>query len=394
MMTSNKYPNKCPICLNKEFEFIHGLNASYWCSDAHELRRKEIEFKLVECKRCKHIICVGDYSAAMLSKLYPSTYESSAIKTKPDLYLDIIEFNSTYLKEFSELYLADLGGGTGELLIEIGKSKIGPHVRELVVFDQFVYQSNDEIKFKKWDFNYVKKNSPNLSNFNYGFCVHTLEHILDPREFLEFIFTNTKKRFFMYIEVPANELININASVTVIHPSHIHYFTLTNLITLVTSIGFKIIKSEIKETSGVPRIKCIVKKEEDTKLKIINYFNDRDERREHVTRIIIEDTLKVKGKVALWGVGNELYELIKKDENLKKGIQIGDILLIDSTLAGKILYGIRIYAPQELIGKVNNIIVTPMELATRESIHQNAVKIGFSPEIIIDPYEHQMSRAT
>lgn len=380
------YPNKCPICLNKEFEFVHDLNTSYWDSHDHKLKRKEIKFKLVECKSCKHIICAGDYSAATFSKLYPLTYKSSAIKSKPVIYLDIIEFNSIYLKEIPDLYLADFGGSDGSLLIKIGKSKIGHRIRESVVFDRFVYKNNDKIMFKKVDLDFAKNNNLDLSNFNYGFCVHTLEHLLYPREFLEFIFDGTQNGFTMYIEVPANELVSINASVDLIRAVHIQYFTLNSLVTLAISTGFKIIKAEIKETSGVPRIKSIIKKEDGAKSKIISYFNDFNDKCKYVSRIILENARG--GKVALWGVGNELYEILKKDEMLKKKIQIGDVLLIDTILAGKVLYGIKIHSPYELTEKINRIIITPRALYTRKHIVQNAVQIGFPHEIIIDPYEN------
>ncbi|TFB09338.1 hypothetical protein E3V08_00400 [Candidatus Atribacteria bacterium MT.SAG.1] len=376
---------QCPICLNSELRYLHTINVSAWAIIGQNLERQEKEFKLHECVHCKHVMCIGDYSEKTFDILYPENFKSVAIKKRPDIYDNIIEYNLSFLQDIPKLLLADFGGGEGDFINKLLTNNFfQKNIQSAIVYEKHPLTKKKNIKFIDLDFNNIKKSGSIISEFNYAFCIHTLEHLINPREFLNFLFKKNKNNFYLYLEVPSNELIDIKNSVTLIYPQHIQYFSLKNLFFLTSSIGFELIKAECEETEGVPRIKCLIRKDNRANISIKEYLNNKDDLRNYITKMVLSGLSQ--RKISLWGVGNELYEIIKNHEGIKKAIISEDILLIDSKLAGKYLYGTKIYSPKELVGKISKIIITPMELPTIRSIIRDAVRIGFPSEIIVDPY--------
>lgn len=376
---------QCPICLNSELRYLHIINVSAWTTIGQNLERQEKEFKLYECVHCKHIICIGDYSEKTFDMLYPENYESVAIKKRSDINDNIIEYNLPFLQDIPTLLIADFGGGGGDFINKLLTNNFfQKNIQSAIVYDKHPLTEKKNIKFIDLDFNNIKKSGSVISEFNYAFCIHTLEHLINPREFLNFLFKKNKNNFYLYLEVPANELIDIKHSVTLIHPAHIQYFSLKNMVYLTSSIGFELIKAECEETEGVPRIKCLIRKDSRANISIKEYLNRTVDLRSYIAKMVLNSSNQ--GKIALWGVGNELYEIIKNHEDIKKAIRSEDILLIDSKLAGKYLHGSKIYSPKELVEKISKIIITPFETVTIQSIKRDAVRIGFPSKIIVDPY--------
>ena len=380
----NKNP-QCPICLNSKFRYFQTTDLSSWTINGQNLERLKKEFKLYECVHCKHIICVGDYSEKTFEMLYPKNYEAVAIKKRPNIYDNIIKYNLPFLQEIPTLLIADFGGGGGDFINKLLTKKFfKKNIQSAIVYDRRPLTRKSNIKYIDIDFNNIKKSRSVISEFNYAFCIHTLEHLLNPREFLNYLFEKNKNNFYLYLEVPANELINIKCTVRSIQTAHIQYFSLKNMVYLTSSIGFELIKAECEETDGVPRIKCLVRKGSRVNISIKEFLKNSIDLRKYIVKMVLNSLNQ--GKIALWGVGSELYEIIENHKDIKRIIRSEDILLIDSKFAGKYLYGSKIYSPEELVGKINKVFIIPRKVNTIQSIKQDAVRLGFPSEIIVDPY--------
>jgi hypothetical protein len=370
--------NSCPLCSGKSYVKITDLNFSWW-KNSKKLIRNEKMYTILKCKKCSHTYCVGDYSNYMIKQFY-SNPERYAISSKPQIFQDIIKFTLSSLKKINLLKIADFGGADGTFLRILSKNlKLNGQINSLTVCD---YRKNKNIKkpIKYFQINLdnLKKLKTKL-NFNFVFCIHTLEHLQNPKQFLTNLYSNTNN-FFIYIEVPAIEILNIQDSVTVIHPEHIQYFSLENLVKLTSDIGFSIIKSEYVKTQGVPRLKLLAVKN-NTSSPISSYLKEKIDFKQSIYDLILAKSRL--GKIGLWGIGNEFWQLMKKYPELKNMIKTEKIYLIDTTLKNKIFLNSLIHDPKKISSIIKYIVILPIESYVYNSIKLDAKKLGFENNFIL-----------
>jgi len=334
-------------------------------------------YYFIKCISCNHIFCEGDYSRKVLKLMYERNHDVT-IKNRGKIYSSIVKFNLSHLLEKSSLKVLDLGGSDGSFLEFLSKEKKIKNIADKTVIDLVDNLSKHSgIKFLKTDLN----NAQLPCNFNYIFCIHVLEHLKNPRKFLEKIY-KISNNFYMYIEVPSTELLEIHNTVKLVTPYHVHYFTLKNLIRLSLEIGFDIIKAEITETDGVPRIKLLVEKKNNCE-SFLKYLREEEKRDDFIKRNIIK---KTKKKIGLWGIGHEFRRIMEKYPVLKNHLNSNNVMLIDVKFKGKFYNGKKIYYLNDLKKFVDEIIILPMLEDTRASIRNQAKKLGFKRNQIFDPY--------
>ncbi len=387
-----KQLKSCPICNHSAFKLIDTITASNWNVLVGEnLQREEHEFQIKECKYCGHMIYVGSYSEEMFSFLYSNNSESLTIKTRPWIFETIFNFTFPQMKIKDKIHLADFGGSYGSFLNNL-ISKLKASNCKIFADSYDLRIPNIEkgpIDFHSCNFNVIKDLKKNLQDFDFGFCIHTLEHLLKPREFLRALYTYNKRNFHLYIEVPANELLNKNhaRSVGLIHPQHIHIFTKPNLEFMITTIGYSIVKSKYENKGDIPRIQLLIKKKNNNLKKIVKRFMDYKIYLLHKAAKIILKECSSKKKVAVWGIGQEFYNITKIEPNIVKYIQSGDLLLIDLNLARKSVFRTKIVHPKDIPVKLDKIIILPIIKHTRESIKSSALQLGLNETKIIIPYQ-------
>lgn len=367
--------------MTKKFNLLNEISFSWW-NITKKISRKEVKYNLIECINCNHVRCVGDYSKDMIHKFY-SNDERFAISSKPKIFKDIIKFNLPFLKNSKKLNIVDFGGADGTFLKVLNKNeKLKNRINGLTVCD---YLKNKKIP------DYINSFKIDLDSFknwgkkikiDYGFCIHTLEHLQNPKQFLTNLY-RSNDNFFLYIEVPAIEILDIEDSITVIHPEHINYFTLQSLSRLVNDVGFKIIKTEYTKTEGVPRLKLLAERSQ-AQSSLSAYIEKKEEIINFIKNISLEKAEKYK--VGFWGIGNEFWLLIKKFPELKKMIKDRKFYLIDTNLKGKILFNTKIYDPKKLPNDLKFIVILPFEAYVVDSIKRNARKSGIKTHNIINPY--------
>jgi 2-polyprenyl-3-methyl-5-hydroxy-6-metoxy-1,4-benzoquinol methylase len=379
----NKMKLNCPVCLESSFKKINKIYLSNWIRKKR-LKRQEQKYQLISCNKCSHVFSVGDYSKKNYECLYPDSYTSTAIKTKNNIYKDIINFNEDYLLKSNNLSIIDFGGGDGSFLKQLNEyKKLVGRIRKLRIYDMNKQiDSSTNIKYVKADLNHINKLK--IHSFSYGFCIHTLEHLIKPRLFLESIGRSVGS-FYLYIEVPASNNMSLDSSITLVHPVHIHYFIPENLIRILTDCGYRLLRFDIDEVDGVDRMKALVRKSDRTRNFVVQYLEEDKKRLKFIYTLILK-YLK-EGSVGLWGIGKEFWDLIKHYPNLKRHVMTKNIVLIDANLAGSKFENKLINKGSEAVNKVKKVIILPRELFVIQSIKKMARKGGFKEKTIIDPYK-------
>ncbi|GHV68799.1 hypothetical protein FACS1894199_16570 [Bacteroidia bacterium] len=103
---------------------------------------------------------------------------------------------------------------------------------------------------------YIDKNSS--QKFDLIFFSHVLEHIVNPRDFIEQCKTINNK--YIFIEVPTFDYKFENEFLGMFSDEHINYFTFESLSNLMNSCGYTIVEAEmplgiqVKIAAGVPAL--------------------------------------------------------------------------------------------------------------------------------------------
>ena len=172
----------------------------------------------------------------------------------------------------------------------------------------------------------------NDKKYDLIFLSHTLEHIVNPYEFI----LECKKMCnkYIFIEVPSLDYKYINEPFGFFCEEHVNYFTLESLINLMNKAGFEIINAEIMIGSfsnlpaAFPSVVTLFKKEDYIKKKDIclNHSIDLLNKYIEVNRVELE---KIKSfisnipndeRLAVWGTGHHVSMLLRNTDLDRKNI--------------------------------------------------------------------------
>ena len=236
----------CPICENKESK----LFVTVYGHPYHE------------CDKCGHIFLKNPPKSKFISELYETDENQKSSKSlQGQIYIQ----ESLYKKRVNEIARpkakfadnlipkkgkwVDIGAGVGDLVLalkELGWDSVG-------------YESDQqEVNFaKSMGSNVINKfislaNFKNiLKNVKVVSAINILEHIRDPKSFVNEISKNLNKESYFLFEVPrfpslsslTNRCFPDLTARNIVPPDHLHIFTDKSMRNMIHSAGFSIIST-------------------------------------------------------------------------------------------------------------------------------------------------------
>lgn len=204
----------------------------------------KIHHRILRCERCSLVFSSPIFPAEKLSKFYKKSlcnYKDQIpylIKT----YFKIVEQIKKNLPKNPKVL--EVGCGNGfflKALIDLGFTKnvfgIEPSTRMVSEADS-VLRSKIRVNIFKPDL--FPKNS-----FNLILCLHTLDHMFDPNEFVQGAYSMLKKNGYIIVVVHDTEGLSVKLfgeKSAIFDIEHIYLFNKKTLRKIFTRNGFKVIK--------------------------------------------------------------------------------------------------------------------------------------------------------
>ena len=195
----------------------------------------QFDQELRYCKKSNH---------AFLGKLLPQEFIYS-----PDNYNTITsasqgssvaiehfyKYVESYLKKRNVEVFIDIGANDNLMLKKFKKSGA-----KLIGIDPNIISDDEEILC----INDYFENVQIFKEFKSGrvfLCSHTLEHIYDPRSFMEILRKNSQKDDLYFFQFPCLDLLLKDLRFDQIHHQHIHYFSVQSFKMLIEDFGFELL---------------------------------------------------------------------------------------------------------------------------------------------------------
>ena len=237
-----KEVSKCPTCNSeklmrlKEYSFTfpgddiknHLMDANYtrlWIFFEKILKvRENFSFFIIFCKNCGFIFLNPRFTENEMNVKYQTINELKSVKYRlgkiPEFNLEkrahrVYKLIKKYYKHESidKPKILDYGGASGYVLSNF--------------IDEFECAILD---YQKWDLNvnikYLGKTLQDLNEsekFNIILVLHTLEHVINPKEFIQSVITHLTEHGIIYVEIPLGcfyEWENFKNPIT-----HINFFS-------------------------------------------------------------------------------------------------------------------------------------------------------------------------
>lgn len=362
---------KCPICNFKSFHrFIQKPRVSYFPTKIGIFNLKSFD---VICKKCSFVYSNPKPTSGSLKRFYSNKFLNNSLYPDYDVKKQINFFCKNAEKKHEILEI----GSSNDFLINLLKKK----GFKACGFD---FLTGKEFKKKKFDFILLN---------------HTLEHISEPKIFLNDLKSYLKEDGKLIIEVP--DLKQYENDDTILTAEHITHFTEETLRKLLHNCSFVCTKKEKKNLSRKYSIRLIFKK---TNL-IEKYQIDKSEfnnSKKIYTKAIkinnkrIENFIKVSKKINLlkntniyfWGCNSifiNIYSNLKND--IKKKINLVDenskkIKYLQVAKRKKIL----IQNPQDIfLRDLSNIKFVICAISWKQSIQKKILRMGVLKKKILIP---------
>jgi len=386
--------NKTCIICGYKYHAIGDINFSYWKDiSKSNLERIYKSFKYGKCKGCGYERIIVNYSDDLFRILYPNNFVSTAISETRSINEDIFNWTSEFIEDRNVRMVADIGCGKLTFLQKL-QQKYPKKDWSLYGIDHRVQsqETTHQINFIEVDL--LQMNNSEILKplkFDFAYCIHTLEHIQNPRDALLAIKERLKEGAHLYLEVPANEIVKELSlcSVELFHPQHISYFSLRTLELIANVCGLQVVKKEAVITDGVPRAKVVVKK-----MKNICKNSLIKPQVKQIDDLLSNLANKVRRKIddgeklALWGCGSDLDKIFSMDEKLIGFVSIKKLYIIDTFLKEKSYKNFIISAPDILLkNKEISVIIVPRLKTIRHSIKKAINDLDIDKDRIVDPYD-------
>ncbi len=177
---------------------------------------------------------------------------------------------------------------------------------------------------------YINEN--NCQKYDLIFLSHTLEHIVNPYEFIKQCRSICNK--YIFIEVPTIDCQLVDELFAIFSDEHVNYFSLEGLTNMMNSLNFQLISSNIIHHSnvqiqlGYSVMSTLWKKTDENINKSIfiqssknlfqYYINSNNNKLPKIQSLI--NNIDDNEKLAIWGVGNHLAKLLANTDLCKKNI--------------------------------------------------------------------------
>ena len=385
----------CPLCGSHHHQEVKQYKYGLWQQDRNDaLIRDEHYYSIVECEICSFTMADIEGGERAVQDLYHHSAKArevwdyrpyEALAPYRQMVEALLQHHRGSLPDSSAI---DFGCGDGELL-GVLHHEYGFGLDHLSGMD---FNKNIEFacRFMRADLSNVGDyvTQEKLSAYNLAFCSHVLEHLWDPRAFLSQLRRLMPKGALMYVEVPDHSLLNddVVRYSNLYCAQHINYFTLRSLSVLAEICGWEVVSKRQFITGVVPRAYVVLQAEEVSCKEDIHEFFDQKARfiSQQVDQII---KAAQRGRVALWGVGGDLIQLIQQHEKLRDLLETGCIQLYDKGHAHKRFMACDIYDPASLQENEYPIYICPSPVITRQNMIRAYEAYGLKAERLINPYE-------
>jgi 2-polyprenyl-3-methyl-5-hydroxy-6-metoxy-1,4-benzoquinol methylase len=188
----------CPLCSSTEYKIIGETKTNY-------LSKKFVDknYKVVQCTSCKvyfvtpQISFTDEQWAELYSNEYFAMQSNWLLRKRAAELLKRFNQAQSYLPETKITFL-DIGAGEGKTLIE--GVKRGWDVTGIDIVDSRIDEAkNDDIKFIEAKF---LEHQFNENHFDFIYLDSVLEHVLNPKKYLEKINSILKTGGILYAAVP------------------------------------------------------------------------------------------------------------------------------------------------------------------------------------------------
>ena len=250
--------NKCPMCCSEKLEVIKttrffppGDRVKDNLTDMKQVRlwilfkkilnnKKSVQFYLTFCKSCGFIFTNPRFTAKEISIKYATVNELGTVKKRfqeyPASNLDVRArrvyslIRSLREAKGNPYRVLDYGGASGYNLVAFAESGSSCHI----------------LDYEKWNLpsgtEYLGKDLTALQNddfFDVILLLHTLEHTVEPKHFLQDISVHLPESGLLYVEVPLGcfrEYKNLAEPLT-----HLNFFSEESIYKGLRSIGLDVV---------------------------------------------------------------------------------------------------------------------------------------------------------
>lgn len=226
--------------------------------------------------------------------------------------------------------------------------------------------------------------------FEAGFCIHVLEHMIDPRSFLRSLRRRAAPGAKLYLEVPdhAQLIFSVAKNIDLLSAQHIHYFSLRTLKILAENCGWSVLKAESCGIDSGPRARllAVAAPINDAHAATVAVRGEFDAMWREAGEVLAR---AAQGAVrpALWGLGGDFFRIMKASPAFEAALDDGRFVLADTALAGKTWRGQPILAAQALTdGDAAPIYLTPRITKVCSAMRAAAEKLGIARERLCRPY--------
>lgn len=387
----------CPICGGRDFIAIGDFEFGWWETKAEpEPERRTYVYHLLTCEVCGHVMVDSvaverDYGAGFVASLYalPQTPERPGVEDAgvAEYMAEILAYAD--IGEAPQGRIVDFGCGDGALLTVL-RDRLGAPADRLLGVD-FAPRLVG-IPVATVDLNRLETLGPaSCDGFEAGFCVHVLEHMIDPRSLLRSLRRRAGPGARLYLEVPEHARLTPVAAqrADLLSSQHLHYFSLRTLRLLAESCGWTVIKADVDgfETYPRARLLAVAAPVDDTHVATLAVRRSFDDMWRRAAAVLLQ-AAKGPEKPTLWGLGGDFFRLIEASAALEAAVQAGRFLLADSALAGKTWRGCVVVDARTLAGDgAAPIYLTPRPHKVYGGMLAAAAKLGIAPDRLRRPYQ-------
>lgn len=370
-------PAPCQLCQTDQWQPIATLNTGVWDKSEKALQRVSLAFPIAECKHCNHVQISKAHSENDISALYFSgggQPEMWPVRTDgSNAYKEMVSAIGSALIEASSI--ADFGCGEGLLLAEMAAAH---PAGEYIGIDFNPVGEDSFIKRVRCDLNQQAQllTVAGGKQFDLITASHVLEHLISPVGFLTALRERLTDKGIIFVEVPDasfnpdNHLHETN----LIHGQHLHYFTKDSAAAFAAAAGLECLATHQLHTDSIPRLQLLLKKGDkqplsrklptSAKASIVQRFHDYEQELDNRAAKLL-NALSVEQKVALWGIGGDLWQLLNRHPQFIESIKSGQLIMLDRELAGHELYARRIASSDCLTQESLPVLITPIYLPTK-----------------------------
>ncbi len=358
--------NHCPICINVGKEL--NINAKYYVEPFDEV----IELNYSFCDDCQFVFCTTPLAEHDLEQYYIlSKRFFEPLQRVADLQHTESQasFVLRYLSTQTELRLLEIGPFRDYFLASV-LAKTGG----IGYFSELNQVAVERLSQQ----GYIKVNWQLQEKFDLIALRHVLEHIVDLRDFMQFISTRLNPGGIVFIEVPDltyTELTYVDG----LQFEHVNYFTQQSMLKLAKVIGFQIIGMEScriqgSSTSSNQVLRVALKLLPKLQLTALNDYLQSSLSIGKIIELLSQHT-----RVAFYGAGTLTQMLLPYLTDEQRPLAIFDA---DVQKQGSKLLGIPVESPEYLTtDKFSMVFVTV--LGPEEVVIERVSKQGFNQANIL-----------